>query len=276
MFCRRIAVLVGAEMCARRRLQHVAEDTEETGREHARTNLHAVGQRHGGTRAGGSSWAPARGAGWRRPTRGLACATRGGGGGGLGCATAAGSAAPGTGALHVVGDVETAAVVLDVRLALALSDGVVGMSLDAAGEVGLADEVGQGVLVLGEIGGGSVLAETLVGQFLLWVVSLTAWRGGEGQMVTDGEWQGGYLRHRNRWLGRRRRRGSGSQCAHQCTRKLRGASVNRLGKCVRACVRARARRSRKLTSNLGIDGRYVDVGVVEGSGARGGGRLGDG
>lgn len=234
-------------MCARRRLQHVAEDTEETGREHARTNVHAAGQRHGGSLAGGSSCARTRGAGWRRPTLGLACAsrsTRGGGGGGLGCATTAGSAAPGTGALHIVGDVEGAAGVLDVRLALALSDGVVGMSLDAAGEVGLADEVGQGVLVLGEIGGGSVLAETLVGQFLLWVVSLTAWRGGEGQMGTDGNrWgvSGRVLTASQSLVG-----ASPSQRVWQPVRspmhqEAAGSvsqSIGKVSACVRACVRA--------------------------------------
>ena len=177
-------------MCARRRLQDVAEDTEETSGEDTGADVHTV--HHSRSLAGGRSCAGARGAGCSRPTRGLAGATAGatGGGGGarLGRAATAGTAgAAGTGARLVVGDVEGAAGVLDVRLALALSDGVVGVGLDAASIVGLADEVGQGVLVLGESGGGSVLAETLVGQFLLWRVSLMSWASGRG---LHEEWQG--------------------------------------------------------------------------------------
>lgn len=151
-------------MCARQRLQDVGEDTEEAGCEHAGAHVHAVGQRHGGRAALGRSCAGAAGAGCCRVTRGRGCAsstagaTRGGGSGRLGCAARG---------CRVVGDVFGAAVVLDVSLALALPDGIVGVSSDAAGKVGLADEVRQGVLVRGEIGGGTVLAEALVGQFLL-------------------------------------------------------------------------------------------------------------
>ena len=73
-------------------------------------------------------------------------------------------------------------MVLDVSLAVALPDGVVGVCIDAASKVGLADEVGEGVLVIGKIGGGAVAAETAVGQFLLWWVSMRVWYDGRELM----------------------------------------------------------------------------------------------
>lgn len=269
MFRRRVALLARAEMCARQRLQDVAEDTEETSGEDTGADVHTIC--HSGSLAGGRSCARARGAGWGRPTRGLAGATgtagATGGGGGARLGRAAGTAAAaGTGARLVVGDVEGAAGVLDLRLAVALSDGVVGVGLDAAGKVGLADEVGQGVLVLGEIGGGAVLAETLVGQFLLWRVSWMSWASGR---EPHGEWQGrtasqsfvGALPSQRVWQPVR-------SPMHQEAAGER-QSIN-----WRGCGRG----SRKLTSLLGIDVSDVNVGEVEGGGARGacGGGLGDG
>ena len=166
MFYRRVTLLARAELCARQRLQDVAKDTEKAGGEHARANVHATGQRHSGRIAGGGRRAGARGAGWGRATRSLSCTTGATSGGGESRLRRAVTARAGAGAL-VVGDVQSATGVLDVRLAVALSDGVVGVRVNASGEVGLADELGQGVLVLGEIGGRAVFADTLVGDFCL-------------------------------------------------------------------------------------------------------------
>ena len=160
---------VRTAMYARRCLQHVAESSEESGSEHARAEVLAIGESNGGRGARGSWGGALVGGGRLRSASGLSTgSTSGGWGGSLGWAAAAVGAAAGTRATSsVVTDVEETAVVLDVGLALALSDGVVGVSVDAAGEVGLADEVGEGVLVVSEIGGGAVGAEAAVGQFLL-------------------------------------------------------------------------------------------------------------